>query len=61
MRNNPVASYIIGGIVLSTLRESAIRDYYAKHYHRFDLERKRELEEFLANGGTPQQVNPDLL
>jgi hypothetical protein len=44
MRSNPVASYILGGLVLASLRESAVRDYYAKHYHRFDLERKRELE-----------------
>ena len=34
--------------------------YYNKNYYRYDAERKRELEEFLANGGSVQEVDPNI-
>ncbi|CDW78593.1 UNKNOWN [Stylonychia lemnae] len=60
LRNNPVATYIVVGIVLSTARNQQVRDHYLKHYHRFDVERKQELEEYLANGGKLHQDDPKL-
>lgn len=44
MRNNPVATYLIGGILIAASRESQVQNYYTKNFHRFDVERRQELE-----------------
>jgi hypothetical protein len=48
-RANPVALYIGGGFILHTLRSFAVNAAYDQHFTKYDVERKRELEEFLAN------------
>jgi hypothetical protein len=48
-RANPVAVYIGGGFLLHTLRTMAVNQAYDQNFTRYDFERKRELEEFLAN------------
>ena len=45
---NPVALYIGGGVVLHVLRTVAVNNAYQQNFARYDVERKRELEEYLA-------------
>jgi hypothetical protein len=48
-RANPVAVYIGGGLVLHTLRTFSVNQAYEQNFARFDVERQRELEQFLAS------------
>lgn len=48
-RQNPVALYIGGGFVLHALRTAAVNQAYEEHFARYDVERKRELEQYLAS------------
>lgn len=50
VRNYPIATYIIGGFVLHSLRSYSVNYSYKKHFARYDIERKQELEQFLAEG-----------
>lgn len=52
-RQNPVALYIGGGFALHFLRTFAVNSAYQQHFARFDVERRRELEEYLATHQTP--------
>lgn len=52
-RENPVAVYIGGGVVLHLLRTFSVNSAYQQHFVRYDIERKHELEEYLASH--PQQ------
>jgi hypothetical protein len=45
---NPVAVYLIGGITLHFLRTFAVNNAYSKHFAQFDVERRNELESYLA-------------
>ncbi len=47
---NPVAIYIGGGILLGIIRTNAVNGAYRRNYAVFDQERRRELEEYLAQG-----------
>ena len=47
-RANPVAVYIGGGFLLHTLRSFAVNAAYEQNFAKYDVERKRELEAFLA-------------
>jgi hypothetical protein len=51
---NPVALYLGGGFVLHTLRTATVNDAYRQHFAHNDVERQRELEEFLASHPKPQ-------
>ena len=53
-RQNPVALYIGGGFVLHLLRTISVNQAYQQHFARFDVERKRELEEYLATHQAPK-------
>lgn len=48
VRANPVALYIGGGFVLHTLRSFSVNAAYNQNFAKYDVERKHELEEFLA-------------
>lgn len=48
-RANPVAIYIGGGVILHTLRTISVNQAYDQHFARYDVERQRELEAFLAS------------
>jgi len=48
-RQNPVAVYIGGGVVLHLLRTISVNAAYNQHFARFDVERQRELEQYLAS------------
>lgn len=52
-RNYPIATYIIGGIILHSLRSYSVSYQYRKHFARYDVERQKELEQYLAEGNTP--------
>ena len=45
---NPVAIYLGGGVALHILRSFSVNQAYQQNFARFDIERKRELEEYLA-------------
>ncbi len=54
-RQNPVALYLGGGFVLHVLRTVSVNQAYQQHFARFDVERRRELEEYLATHQTSSQ------
>lgn len=54
-RQNPVALYLGGGFALHCLRTLAVNNAYQQHFARYDVERKRELEEYLATHQAPPQ------
>lgn len=53
VKQNPVALYIGGGVVLHLLRTISVNNAYQQNFTRFDVERQRELEQYLASH-TPQ-------
>jgi hypothetical protein len=48
-RQNPVALYLGGGVFLHFLRNISVNQAYAQNFARFDVERQRELEAYLAS------------
>jgi cell wall-associated NlpC family hydrolase len=48
-RENPVAIYIGGGVFVHALRTFSVNRAYAEHFAKFDVERQRELEAYLAS------------
>lgn len=48
-KQNPVAVYIGGGVVLHLLRTFSVNQAYEQNFARFDVERQRELEAYLAS------------
>lgn len=48
-RSNPVAVYIGGGFLLHTLRTYSVNQAYNQHFAKYDVERQRELEAYLAS------------
>ena len=54
-RENPVALYLGGGVLLHTLRTATVNRCYTQYFARNDVERKLELEEFLSTHPKPQE------
>lgn len=48
-RANPVAVYIGGGLVLHALRTFSVNQAYTQNFAKYDVERQRELEAYLAS------------
>lgn len=46
-RQNPVAFYIGGGILLHIIRNGAVNSAYKQNFLKFDIERRQELEKFM--------------
>lgn len=53
-RENPVAIYLGGGVLLHTLRTFSVNQAYQSNFARYDVERQRELEAYLASHPKPQ-------
>ena len=53
LRANPVFTYIVGGVTLYYLRQASVNHHYTQNFAVYDVERKKELERFLASGGVP--------
>lgn len=51
-RQNPVTIYIGGGLFLHTLRTISVNQAYEQNFAKYDVERQRELEEYLASHPT---------
>ena len=45
---HPVTVYIVGGIIINFGRTAAVNSAYRQNFAQFDVERKRELEQYLA-------------
>lgn len=54
-KQNPAAFYLGGGFALHCLRTLNVNNAYQQHFARFDVERKRELDEYLATHQAPAQ------
>ena len=52
---NPVATYLGGGVVLHLLRSFSVNQAYTQNFARYDVERQHELEQYLATHQTPAQ------
>ena len=48
-KQNPVALYIGGGVLLHVLRTFSVNQAYQQNFARYDVERQRELEAYLAS------------
>lgn len=46
-RQNPLAVYFGGAVVLHLLRGAAVKQAYYENFYRYDVERQRELEKYL--------------
>lgn len=53
-RENPLAAYIVGGVSLHVIRSFAVSNVYQQNYLKYDVERQKELEAFLAHGIKPR-------
>lgn len=43
VRQNPIAVYLAGGVVLHFARSLAVQSAYQQHFAQYDIEREREL------------------
>lgn len=50
IRQNPIAVYIGGGLILHQLRMYSVQKSYQENYARYDVERQVELQEYLSHG-----------
>jgi hypothetical protein len=47
-KQNPIALYLGGGVVIHLLRSVSVNNAYRQHFAKFDVERHRELEQYLS-------------
>ena len=57
IRQNPIAVYFGGAVFLSILRQRQVGQAYQQNFARYDVERRQELERFLAEGNLPPKKN----
>lgn len=56
-RANPIAVYLGGGVGLYVLRNYSVEHQYQTHFLKHDVERKLELQEYLAQGNTAHRAD----
>ena len=48
VRTHPVAMFLVGGVALQIARSIQVTNTYNQHFKKYDVQRRKELEEILA-------------